>query len=250
MWRGWRGEPPRFATRALKDGRFHFCRLLYPSAYREQGGQGWRTDYPGADINFSVRLAELTHTRVTFSDDRQPNHVVVSLTDPLLFRCPIVFMTHYGSAQFSDQEVLRLREFLLKGGFLWVDDAWGSVAWDSWVNEITRVLAPGEFPIADIPPTHPIMRTRYDVKAIPQVPSINFWRRSGGQTSELGLDSAEVNFKGIQDAHGRLMVLMSHNTDIFDTWEREGEEPRQYFDLFSPTGYAIGVNVLLYALTH
>jgi hypothetical protein len=187
---------------------------------------------------------------VAFDADRQPNHVVVSLTDPLLFRCPILFMTHYGSTQFSDEEVLRLREYFLKGGFLWVDDAWGSLAWDYWVREIARVLPPGEFPILDIPVTHPVMRTLYSVRTIPQVPSINFWRRSGGRTSELGHDSAEVGFKGVQDARGRLMVLMTHNTDISDTWEREGEEPRDYFDTFSPTGYAIGVNVMLYAMTH
>jgi hypothetical protein len=71
----------------------------------------------------------------------------------------------------------------------------------------------------------------------------------GRGTSELGFDSADVYVKGIQDAHERLMVLMTHNTDISDTWEREGENP-EYFDLFSPVGYAIGVNVALYAMTH
>ena len=73
--------------------------------------------------------------------------------------------------------------------------------------------------------------------------------RSGGGTSERYADSAVVYFKGIQDARGRLLVLISHNTDIADTWEREGES-QQYFDLFSPRGYAIGVNVVLYAMTH
>jgi Domain of unknown function (DUF4159) len=82
------------------------------------------------------------------------------------------------------------------------------------------------------------------------VPAISFWRRSGGRTSERGVDSLHVYFKGIQDARSRLMVLMTHNTDIADTWEREGEFPREYFDLFSPRGYAIGVNVVLYVMTH
>ena len=63
-------------------------------------------------------------------------------------------------------------------------------------------------------------------------------------------DSPHPDFRGIQDERGRLMVVMSHNTDISDTWEREGEYPREYFDLFSPRGYAIGVNVVLYAMTH
>ena len=149
---GWRGRmQPKWASEADFDGSFVFCRGFYTAVRRMSSGSGWDTDYPGADINFSVRLAELTSTRVALNADRQPNHVVVSLTDPLLFRCPIIFMTHYGSAQFSDQEVLRLREYFLKGGFLWVDDAWGSFAWDYWVHEITRVLPPGEFPILDIP---------------------------------------------------------------------------------------------------
>jgi Domain of unknown function (DUF4159) len=253
IWVGngwWDRVPPKWATAADFDGAFVFCRGFYTAGRRMQSGYGWETDYPGADINFSVRLAELTRTRVAFNADRQPNHVVVPLTDPLLFRCPMLFMTHYGSTHFSDDEALRLREYFLKGGFLWVDDAWGSLAWDYWVRELASVLPSGEFPILDIPVTHPIMRMLYNVRAIPQVPSINFWRRSGGHTSELGHDSAEVNFKGIQDARGRLMVLMSHNTDISDSWEREGEEPREYFDTFSPTGYAIGVNVVLYAMTH
>lgn len=236
---GWGRVPPKWANASDFDGSFLFCRGFYTDVRGLPSGGGWNTDYPGADINFSVRLAELTRVRVTFDANRQANHVVVSLTDPFLFRCPILFMTHIGSAQFSDEEVVRLREYFLKGGFLWVDDSWGSRAWSYWVREIERVLPPGEFPIFDIPTAHPVMRTLYDVKAIPQVPSIQFWRGSGGETSELGSDSEEVHFRGIQDARGRLMVLMTHNTDISDTWEREGEEPRDYFDTFSPTGYAM-----------
>ena len=82
--------------------------------------------------------------------------------------------------------------------------------------------------------------TKYD-------PGNAYWL---GKAARLAYsDSADVHFRGIQDAHGRLMVIMSHNTDIADTWEREGEN-QQYFDLFSPRGYAIGVNVVLYAMTH
>ena len=93
------------------------------------------------------------------------------------------------------------------------------------------------------------MRTLYDVKAVEQVSSIQFWVRNGGSVSERGRDSARVNFRGIQDARGRLMVVMNHNTDIPDSWEREGES-QKYFDLFSPAGYAIGVNTVVYGLTH
>jgi hypothetical protein len=242
---------PRFPNAEDFDGSFLYCRGYYTSVFREQSGSGWNTDYPGADNNFSVRLAELTRVPVKFDKNRQPHHVVVPLSDPLLSRCGIVFMTDIGTAEFSDEEVMRLREYLLKGGFIWVDDSWGSHAWAQWVSQISRILRPGEHPMFDIPTTHPIMRTLYHVERVPQVPSIRHWARSRGtSTSERGPDSAEVYFKGIQDSHGRLMVLMTHNTDISDTWEREGEEPRSFFDTFSPTGYALGVNVVLYAMTH
>ncbi len=244
--RGSRMEP-RFPTAQDFDGRFMYCRVFFRGAGR---GVAWRTDYPGADNNFSVRLSELTRVDVKFDPNRQPHHIVVSLDDPLLFRCPMLFLVNHGVAAFSGKESARLRDYLTKGGLLWVDDAWGSYAWARWVNQISRVLPAKEFPIRDIPKTHPIMHTLYEVKEIPQVPAINFWSYTGGRTSERGPDSATVYFKGIQDEKERLMVVMTHNTDISDTWEREGERPREYFDLFSPRGYAIGVNIVLYAMTH
>jgi hypothetical protein len=246
---GGRGYPPRWPKAADFDGSWIYCRGYFTPVRREDSGSGWSTDYPDADHNFSVRLAELTRARVKFDERREPHFVVMPLTEPLLYQCPMVFMEDFGTALLTDEEVARLREYLLKGGFLWLDDSWGSFAWTMIAREMARVLPPGEFPIFDVPDDHPIMRTLYDVREIPQVPSISHWTRMGGQTSERGADSAEVYFKGIQDERGRLMVLMSHNTDIADTWEREGQS-QQYFDLFSPRGYAVGVNVVLYAMTH
>src|SRR5688572_8461699 len=152
---------PRWPKAEDFDGGFMYCRVFFEAGRRGRGG--WRTDYPGADNNFSVRLAELTRVNVKFDPDRQPHHLVVALDDPLLYRCPILFLVNHGSAEFSPSEVLRLREYLLKGGFLWVDDSWGSYAWASWVDQIGQVLPPGEFPIVDIPMTHSIMHSLYDV---------------------------------------------------------------------------------------
>jgi hypothetical protein len=241
---------PKWATPADFVGAFVYCRGYFEQVRYESGGMGWWTDYPNADHNFSVRLAELTRVPVPFDHRREPNFVVVRISDPLLYRCPLLFMEDVGTAKFSEGDVRSLRDYFLKGGFLWVDDFWGTRAWNYWAAEIGRVLPPDEFPIFDIPMSHPIMHALYDVKAVPQIPSINFWSRDyRGRTSERGADSAEVNWRGIQDRSGRLMVLMSHNTDIADSWEREGES-EEYFDLFSPRGYAIGVNVVVYALTH
>ncbi len=242
-------EPPKWVKASDFDGSFLYCRGFYTSVTREPGGQGWSTDYPGADNNFSVRLAELTRMHVKLNENRQPNYSVVSLTDPLLFKCPMLFMEDVGTAEFSETEVQALRAYFLKGGFLWVDDYWGSQAWDQWAQQISRVLSPATFPIVDLPLEHPIMHTLYDVKEYLQVPSIQFWYSNSGSTSERGYDSAQPHYRGIQDAQGRLMVFMTHNTDVADTWEREGEN-HEYFNQFSPRGYAIGVNAVLYAMTH
>jgi len=247
---GGRGRySPKWATPDDFDGTFVYCRGYYQSFTSEAGGSGWNTDYPGADNNFSVRLAELTNVQVKVDPRHEPDYVVVALNDPLLYRCPILFMEDVGTASLNELETANLRDFFLKGGFLWVDDFWGTRAWNNWVETISRVLPPGEFPIFDIPMNHPIMQSLYHVDSVPQVSNIAFWRNSNGATSERGQDSIDVHWRGIQDRQNRLMVLMSHNTDIADTWEREGQN-EDYFNLFSPRGYAIGVNAVLYAMTH
>jgi Domain of unknown function (DUF4159) len=88
----------------------------------------------------------------------------------------------------------------------------------------------------------------FPLTAIPQIPSIQFWRGSG-ESSERGIDSAEVHLRGITNATGQLLVLATHNTDISDAWEREGEDP-EYFYKYSPNGYATAINILLYAMSH
>ncbi len=248
-WGRLRYAPPRFPAKDSFDGSFNFCRGMYEADRREAGGMGWWTDYPDADINFSIRLSELTKTHVSKQSDGEPNYLVVRLTDDALFSCPWLEMEDVGVMRLSDSEVKRLRDYLLKGGFLYVDDFWGDVAWDQWVEEIGRVLDLKKYPIVDLTPTHPLFRTMFEIPKLPQIPSINHWMRSGGGTSERGDESAVPDIRGIADEHGRLMVVMTHDTDISDAWEREGEDPR-YFYLFSPDGYAVGINVVIYALTH
>lgn len=228
------------------DGNFHYCRAYYTPHPRGDGG-GWSTDYPSADVNLSIRFSELTKAAVGFDDRGYPEHLIVRLTDETLFRCPFIMMQEVGALYFSEEDAAALRQYLLKGGFLWVDDFWGSYAWALWEGEIQKVFPPNEFPILDVPSDHPIMKTLYDVEAVPQIPSINQWW-SGG-TSERGADSAVVHTRAISDSHGRIMVMMTHNTDVSDSWEREGEDPR-YFYQFSVNGYAVAVNILLYTMTH
>jgi hypothetical protein len=241
---------PRFAPTAMPDGNFTFCRLMYERVRTEAMGMGWVTDYPYAEINLMTRLSELTKTPISRDGRGQPNHWVVRLTDPALFNCPFTMASDVGTIGLTPEERDGLRQYLLKGGFLWVDDFWGTAAWEQWSAEIGRVLPPSEYPIEDVPCSDPVFRTQMTVEAVPQITNIQFWRSVGGSTtSERGEDSKDAHFRVIRDRNGRIMVAMTHNTDVADSWEREGEEIA-YFRQFSPSGYAFGINVVLHAMTH
>jgi hypothetical protein len=255
IWAGGYGRtPPRFPTATTFSGGFNFCRVMFTSDRREK--QGWGTDYPGADINFSIRVAELTKVNVTMQQDSsevpEPDAVVVRLTDDALFSCPFIFMEDAGTARFSDPEVARLQDYLLKGGFLLVADYHGTWAQEQFDEQIGRVLPPGRFPIADLTPPlndHPLWHTMFNVTQLPQMASISTWRRTGDVIERWNVTGAPPDARGIVDSHGRLMVLMVHNTDLPDPWEREGED-KDYFFRFSPDAYAAGINILLYSMTH
>jgi uncharacterized protein DUF4159 len=236
-----------FATPADFDGGFQFCRIVFRSD-RNGDGNGWNVDWPRADENLSIRISELTRVPVSMDGEDQPKHLLVRLTDAALTRCPFVMMTEPGGAYFDDQEAAGLRAYLQKGGFLWADDFWGEYAWTFWENQLRKVLPSGPYPIVDLTLDHPIFHELMRVDSVPQIPAIDFWegRRA---TSERGADSAVPHVRAISDDHGRIMVLMTHNTDFGDAYEREGDD-HEYFEKFSVPGYAFGVNVVLYAMTH
>lgn len=246
--RGRFGPSVQLATPESFEGDFHFCRIAFRGNPYGDGG-GWGVDYPRADINLSIRLSELTKTRVSFNAPGEPNSLVMRLTDEALFHCPFVMMTEVGAVYFDEAEAASLRNYLLKGGFLWADDFWGSYAWSAWQREFDKVLPSGRYPARDLPMDHPLFRTMFVIPKVPQIPSINFWAGSGGYTSERGADSAVPHARAIFDERRRMMVLLTHNTDVGDSWEREADDP-EYFLRFSVDGYAFAINVVLYALTH
>jgi hypothetical protein len=245
--RGGRGGfgQARIAVPEDFDGRFNFCRIVFRNALDGDGG-GWSVDYPRADQNLTIRLSELTKTPVSLTPDGSPNHLLIRLTDPQLFDCPFVMLTEPGGAYLDENEAAGLRTYLLKGGFLWADDFWGEYAWSHWMNELHKALPAADYPVFDLPADHPLYHTQFETKVI-QIPSIGFF--FGGGTSERGAESAVPHARGIADRNGRLMVLMTHNTDYGDSWEREGDDP-SYFYNFGPGGYALGINAVLYSLTH
>ena len=238
----------RKATPDDFDGRFNFCRVAFASDFRGDGAN-WSVDYPRADINLSIRLSELTKTSISRLPSGEPNNLLVRLTDPELFECPFIMMTEVGAAAITAEEAAQLRVYLEKGGFLWADDFWGSYAWDWWEAQLRKALPADAFPIVDLPADHPLFHSLFDVPRTPQIPSISFWAGTGGATSERGEDSATVHTRAVLDRHGRMMVLMTHNTDLGDSFEREADDP-QYFYQMSVPGYAFGINALVYVMTH
>ena len=144
--------PPRFPPARFSDGAFTHCKLMYTSVRGEANGIGWATDYPYAGINLMTRVGELTKTPISRDEEGEPNYWVVP---PWTTRCSSARSRWPPtSARRSSRtlEVRRLREYLLKGGFLWVDDFWGTRAWQQWSAQMRRVLP--EYPIVDVPADH------------------------------------------------------------------------------------------------
>ena len=230
----------------LDTGAFQFCRLVFRQAV-DGDGHGWGVDFPRADENLSIRFSELTKASVSMDEGGQPNNVLIRLTQPELFRCPFVMMTEPGGAYFDDREAEALRQYVLKGGFFWADDFWGEYAWQHWERQLRKALPAGTYRIVDLQLDHPIFHMMLNVPEIPQIPGFGWGVIR--ETSERGRDSAVPHVRAINDDHGRVMVLITHNTDFGDSYEREAEN-REYFLRFSIPGYAFGINTLLYTMTH
>src|SRR5436190_20410438 len=243
------GYGPRVSENPPYDGSWTFCRIIFRDA-PNGAGAGWYVDWPPADENLSFRFSELTRTSVSRGIDGRFNHVAIQLTDQqTLSHCPFTMLTEPGGAYFDDAEAAALRVYLQRGGFLWADDFWGEYAWAHWENEIRKALPSSEYPLIDVPLDHQLFHMLYDVREIPQIPSINFWYGTGGGTSERGRDSAVPHVRAVSDRDGRILVVMTHNTDFGDAFEREGDS-REYFERFAGAGYAFGVDTLRHSMTH
>ena len=231
------------------DGTFQFCRVVFRNGPNGDYNSGsWEVDFPRADINLSIRLSELTKTRVGRDINGDPSNVLIRLTSPEIFSCPFIMMTEVGAADLSANEISHLREYLLKGGFLWADDFWGTDAWEWWEEVIGEVLPRSEYPVIELRPDHPLYRVQFLLKETPQIANIGHWSRYG-DGMERGSDSPRADTRAILDRQGNIMVLMTHDSDFGDSFEREADDPNYFLENSIP-GYAFGINSLLYAMTH
>jgi len=227
-----------------------FARLMYPPApgarfarrYRGpgdwvHGNSSWTQDYPRADRHFSEELLRLT--RIQVRSVEQP----VNLNDgDDVYNWPWLYAVQVGEWDLTDAQAHKLREYLLRGGFFMCDDFWGVEGWEVFEESMKRVFP--DRAIVDIDNTDAIFHTVYDLDNRYQVASMGSAR--GGRTYKcLG---CPAHWRGIYDDEGRLMVAMTFNSDVGDSWEW-ADEP-SYPEKFAALGIRIGVNYVVYGMTH
>ncbi|MFN0122718.1 MAG: DUF4159 domain-containing protein [Blastocatellia bacterium] len=220
---------------------FTFARLKYPSGYsgRRWGGGSWATDYPKADEQFIYGLRGWAKSLLAIAAEP----VAVAPTDPKLFDYPLFYIVEPGYMSLSEADAVALREYLERGGMLLLDDFWGDWEWEN-VQQQMRLIFPGR-PIRELSLDHPLFHCYFDIEEVVQVPNVGNWIYSN-RTDEKG--GVVPHYEGITDDSGRVMVFIARNTDNGDAWEWI-DDPR-YPLRFGLAAYKIGMNVIVYSMTH
>lgn len=253
------GTPEWANPRGFEGDVFTFARIVFKSRISDSNGWGrgrrfgWWVDFPDADLNFSYRFQQLTTARV------DPDGRVLKLTDPDLTNYPMIYMEHTGFMQLRENEVQKLRDYLLNGGALFVNDFWGSREWEGFESAMKNVL-PGRT-WSELTMDHPVFHCVFNIRGTMnslQIPTMQFWNpyyNPNDPNSRLsqvfrGDGSENVHLRAWLDDKGRIMIIAIHNSDVSDGWEREGED-NAYFHTFSEKiAYPLGINIVFYLMTH
>lgn len=219
-----------------------FARLRYPS-FRGSGMGGywamrgnWAIDYPKADRQFVQGVRRLTRIHARSVEK------VVDLDSDEIFDSPWVYVVEPGHWDLTDAQCAKLREYLLRGGFLMTDDFHGTFEWDVFMASMSRVFP--DRPVVDLENSDPIFHVLYDLDERFQVPGIVMFQT--GRIYEY--DGIEARWRGIYDDRGRLMVAICHNMDLGDAWEW-ADHPL-YPEKYASLAYRIGINYIIYSMTH
>ena len=218
------------------DGEFYFARLIYPEA---GGGWGWGgpwTDFPDAETHLLPGLDRLTRLD-TGSQGRQ-----LQVMDDALMDYPWLYAVEVGHWSLNEIEAARLREYLLRGGFLMVDDFWGTREWAIFLDSMRRVFP--DRPIVEIDETHELLHVLYDLDQRIQIPGRSYFRT--GVTWQR--DGVTPHWRGIYDDENRLMVAINFNMDMGDAWEHA--DTPGYPEPMTAMAYRFAVNYVIYAMTH
>jgi hypothetical protein len=199
-------------------------------------------DWPDADDHFSSGVQRLTRI-----DTGDPRHM--RLTDDRLFDYPWIYATQTGWWGLTDAEIARLREYLLRGGFLVVDDFWGSEQWEIFRRTMERVLP--NRPITDISESDSVMHVLYDIeeKDLTFIPGTRHLRRGpGGTVIVRQPEGTAPAWRALYDDKNRMVVAVNFNTDVGDAWEY-ADSP-EYPEQMTALAYRYGINYVIYSMTH
>lgn len=220
---------------------FTFVRLVYDSPhspYQSSFGGAWKIDFPEADQHFVEGIREWAGTNLRISS----RPLQLRATDERLFQYPLVYIVEPGHMELSAEEAASLREYLRRGGFLFLDDFHGEREWQHAQQQLKMILP--EYKINDLPLSHSIFHSYFDLDQVVQVPG---WAALiHGVTYER--DGVTPRYMGVENENGRLMVFMTRNCDLGDAWEWIND--RRYPAQYGVTAYKIGVNVVIYAMSH
>jgi hypothetical protein len=216
---------------------FYFTRGIYDSAVDgDAWGPRWSIDFPEADRHFLVALRRLTGVDAYDADNAR------ALGGAALRDFPFVYVVEAGALELSERQARALRDYLLAGGFLVIDDFWGTWAWENLTAQM-RVLFPDRA-MVDVPLEHPVFHSFYDIAELVQVPNVAL--AATGRTHEY--DGYVPRARGIFDDAGRLMVLINWNTDLGDAWE--WADDAGYPLHYSSYAYKLGINIVIYAMSY
>jgi len=224
-------------------GEYTFVRTIYDSPSRGRraygyGGGTWTTDYPEADNNFIVGLREWAGTNLKIA----PRPEALEILDDRIFDYPIIYVVEPGFMELTQEQGARLREYVMRGGFIFLDDFWGEYEWQN-VQEQFRMIVP-EYEIKDLPLNHPIFHSYLDVEEVVQVP--NIYNAQRGVTSEKG--GIVPHYMGVENKNGRLVAFIARNCDLGDAWEWINDP--SYPVKYGLPAYKVGINVVIYAMSH
>ena len=214
---------------------FFFARLMYDGGGRGWRG-GWATDYPDAEYHFMQGVRRLTGI------DAAEGGRLIRPLDDTIFDYPWIYAVEVGSWYLDEDEAAHLREYLLRGGFLFVDDFHGTYEWQSFLASMQRVFP--DRPIIEVDENDALLHVLYDLDERIQIPGIQVLR--SGQTYER--DGYTPYWRAIRDDDGRIMVAINFNMDLGDAWEH-ADYPA-YPEAMTALAYRFGINYIIYAMTH
>lgn len=233
---------------SFQEDVFTFARLKHESG----GGFGyysrrrsWEEDAPRADVILSFRIHQITSINV------RPGYNPIDFTKEELEKYPFVYLSGVENMGLRNEEVLALRNYLLSGGFMMVDNFWGDEAWHNFTNELKRVFPdrePRELSLDD-----PIFHNVYDFKAKPQMPTAGVFERYGifyDPNRDYGVMTHAPHYFAVFDDKGRMMMIICHNNHYGDGWEHEGDDAKYFHVISEGMAYPMFINILVYAMTH